>query len=66
MSTARQYNPITVQDYLESESSGTTKHEYVDGRVYAMAGASNVHNRIASRVLGGLLSTTGERLLRGL
>ncbi len=54
MSTARQYNPITVQDYLESESSGTTKHEYVDGRVYAMAGASNVHNRIASRVLGAL------------
>jgi len=30
------------------------KHEYLGGMVYAMAGARNVHNLIASNVLGSL------------
>ena len=54
MSTASHHQPISVSDYLHGEQTATRKHEYVDGRVYAMAGASNVHNRIASRVLGAL------------
>ena len=54
MSSAQQFKPTSVNDYLEGELLAKNKHEYVDGRVYAMSGAKNVHNRIASRVLGSL------------
>jgi Uma2 family endonuclease len=48
MSTARSYGPVSVGDYLRGEQTAQRKHEYVDGRVYAMGGATNVHNRIAT------------------
>lgn len=54
MSSAHQFKPTSVNDYLDGELLAKNKHEYVDGRVYAMSGAKNIHNRIASRVLIGL------------
>src|SRR5438477_13200123 len=36
-----------VAEYLASEKDSTVRHEYVDGQMYAMAGASDRHNRIA-------------------
>ena len=42
---------ISVADYLQGELSGDTKHEYLDGRVYAMAGASKNHQRIITNVV---------------
>ncbi|KAA1260387.1 hypothetical protein LF1_29270 [Rubripirellula obstinata] len=62
MSTAAQFEPISVSDYLVGERSAKRKHEYVYGVVYAMAGGSNRHNRIASNAivsLGGQL--VGEK-----
>jgi Uma2 family endonuclease len=56
MSTAPQYQPISVRDYLDGELKAKRKHEYVDGAVYAMAGANNTHNRIATNVTGMLHS----------
>lgn len=47
---------ISVEDYLESEKYSPVRREYVDGEVFAMAGASDNHNRI-SRNLIRLLST---------
>jgi Uma2 family endonuclease len=38
---------ITEADYLEGEKIAEVRHEYVDGQVYAMAGTSRRHNRIA-------------------
>lgn len=38
---------IDLDEYLESEMSGEIKHEYIYGEVYAMAGTSDRHNRIA-------------------
>lgn len=54
MSTVPNLKSLSIEDYLNGELHSQTKYEYVDGRVYAMAGGTNVHNRIASRVLGAL------------
>jgi|GEM_PF-5780121 len=43
---------LTVEDYLAGEEANETKHEYVGGMVYAMAGGVNRHHAIASNVLG--------------
>lgn len=47
-----QPNPpwISEEDYLQGELLGETKHEYIDGQVYALAGASKNHERIAGNV----------------
>ncbi len=41
---------ITVEEYLAAETSSQTKHEYRDGYVYAMAGASDAHVTIAGNL----------------
>jgi len=47
---------VSVDDYLEGEMLSTVKHEYIDGEVYAMAGASDIHNMIAGEMYALLLS----------
>ncbi len=39
-------NYMSEQDYLEGEKISEIKHEYIDGEVYAMAGASKNHQRL--------------------
>lgn len=41
---------ISEDEYLAQEKSASIKHEYVDGQIYAMAGASVTHNRIAGNL----------------
>lgn len=41
---------ISEADYLEGEKVSEIKHEYIDGYVYAMSGASINHSRIAGNV----------------
>lgn len=41
---------ITEAEYLEGEKFAEERHEYVDGVVYAMAGASRRHNSIAFNI----------------
>ena len=48
MNAVRNFQPISVRDYLDGERCAKRKHEYLEGFVYAMAGASNLHNRIAT------------------
>ncbi len=45
---------ISEDDYLEGEKLSVVKHEYLGGVVYAMAGASEPHNRIATSVIAAL------------
>lgn len=43
---------LSPEEYLQSEIASPLKHEYLDGQVYAMAGASRNHERISVNVLG--------------
>ena len=45
---------ISAEDCLQGELISETKHEYIDGYVYAMAGTSINHGRIASNLVGEL------------
>jgi Uma2 family endonuclease len=54
MRTAKKLNLVSVGDYLAGELISPVKHEYVGGIVYAMAGARNVHNLIATNLIGAL------------
>lgn len=49
---------LTVDEYLAAERASDVKHEYLGGRVYAMAGARTDHNRVVT----SLLITLGEAL----
>lgn len=46
---------LPVDDFLEGELESEVRHEYVDGEVYAMVGASDRHGLITLN-LAGLLS----------
>ena len=49
---------ISETEYLDGEQLSDIKHEYIDGEVYAMSGASANHNRIA----GNLYRKLGNHL----
>jgi Uma2 family endonuclease len=51
---------MTEEEYLAFERDSPMRHEYVNGVVYAMSGASLAHNRIVTRLYKAL-----ERRLRG-
>lgn len=41
---------VSVDEYLRSERDNPTRHEYIDGFVYAQAGASRTHNIITGNI----------------
>jgi Uma2 family endonuclease len=45
---------VRVEDYLEGELRSQSRHEYVGGVVYAMAGTSDVHNTISLNLASSL------------
>ncbi len=47
---------ISVDDYLTGEQLSSIRHEYVDGRVYAMVGASDRHGLMALSIASALRS----------
>ncbi|MEC4895097.1 MAG: Uma2 family endonuclease [Oscillatoria sp. PMC 1051.18] len=47
MITSPENFSITSEEYLHMEEKSPIKHEYIDGEVYAMAGASDVHITIS-------------------
>jgi Uma2 family endonuclease len=47
MVTSPQSTDLSPEDYLKQEQESTVKHEYINGKIYAMAGASDTHVTIA-------------------
>ncbi|MDM8524722.1 Uma2 family endonuclease [Desulfococcaceae bacterium HSG8] len=45
---------ISEAEYLEQERLSETKHEYYQGEMFAMAGASRRHNLIVANIIGEL------------
>jgi len=56
MGLAKLKTKISVEDYLAGEEISQIKHEFVDGEAYAMAGASQNHNRITGNFYNSLLT----------
>lgn len=47
MIASPQHPCLTADEYLQLEEQSPVKHEYIDGQIYAMAGASDPHVTIA-------------------
>ena len=51
---------VSVEQYLKEEELSDIRHEFVDGQVFAMTGASEAHN-----VIGGNLHALLHAKMRG-
>lgn len=49
-------NYLSVEDYLQWQDKQEEKYEYVDGVIYAMAGASESHNGITANLTSIILA----------
>ena len=56
MITSPKNSYLTSEEYLQLEEKSDIKHEYIDGDVYAMAGATDTHVTIAGNIFALLLS----------
>jgi Uma2 family endonuclease len=52
--SSRPKSYLTPEEYLAIERRSETKHEYFNGEVFAMVGASRRHNLIAGNIFGEL------------
>lgn len=52
---------ITVEEYLEGELHSEIRHEYIDGQVYAMGGASRRHGLIVNALAFALTPAARQR-----
>lgn len=64
--TLSQFQPyISIEEYLQAEKSSPIKHEYIQGQIYAMTGASDAHVTITANLVALLrnhIRGTGCRL----
>ncbi len=56
MGLAKLKTKISVENYLSGEEISAIKYEFIDGDLYAMAGTSQNHNRIAGNIFNSLLA----------
>lgn len=52
---------ITVEEYLDGEQRSEIRHEYIDGLVYAMGGASDRHGLIVNALAYALTPAARQR-----
>ena len=54
----------TYAQYVALERESSTKHEFFDGEIYAMAGGSEDHSALAANVIAALVVAIGDRPCR--
>jgi Uma2 family endonuclease len=64
MTSARRIHRYTYADYVALETQSPTKHEFLDGEIYAMAGGSEEHSALAAEILRLLGNAIGDRPCR--
>lgn len=64
MATGRPLHRYTYAEYVALEEASPTKHEFLDGEIYAMAGGSEEHSALAAEVLRSLGNAIGSRPCR--
>ena len=64
MLSGRRLHRYTYADYVALERASPTKHEFLDGEIYAMAGGSEEHSALAAEVLRALGNALGDRPCR--
>lgn len=47
---------LSPEQYLKLEETSPVKHEYIDGKIYAMAGATDAHVTLTGNLFAALLS----------
>jgi Uma2 family endonuclease len=58
------HHRFTFDDYLRVEEDSVIRHEYLDGRIWAMAGGSPEHAAICANVIAALSAALGSRRCR--
>src|SRR4051812_37317494 len=61
MSSAAVKTRYTPEQYLAQERTSPVKHEYDDGSIFAMSGASREHNLISLNLASEILSQLRDR-----
>lgn len=64
MQPGSRHHRYTYKEYVELELHSPTKHEFLDGEIYAMAGGSEDHSALAAEVLRALGNAVEERPCR--
>jgi Uma2 family endonuclease len=61
---AKRLHRYVYADYVALERTSPTKHEFLNGEIYAMAGGSEEHSALAAEVLRVLGNAVGDRPCR--
>lgn len=61
---ARRIHRYTYAEYVALELISPTKHEFLDGEIYAMAGGSEEHSALAAEILRALGNAIGDKPCR--
>ena len=64
MSEPRRLHRYTYADYVALEMDSSSRHEFLDGEIYAMAGGSEEHSALAAAMVHALVNATGGRPCR--
>lgn len=59
--SAESISPMTIEEYLAGEQTSPAKHEFLNGLVYALDGASRNHNLIVANLIAELHSQLKQR-----